>query len=103
MFASASVTPRSSAQSVARDAGEADDRVEDDVRLAPLEQLDRVAADLDVLDAVRGRERPSSGVEPDIRAQSSSSGCAATTSIACRPIEPVAPSSATRLTRAKHA
>ncbi len=37
-------------------AGEADDGVEDDVRLAPLEQLDRVAADLDVLDAVLRRE-----------------------------------------------
>ena len=38
------------------DAGEADDRVEDDVRLAPLEELDGVAADLGVLDAVLGRE-----------------------------------------------
>ena len=35
---------------------EADDGVEDDVGLAALEQLDRVAADLDVLDAVLRRE-----------------------------------------------
>ena len=38
------------------DAGEADDRVEDDVGLARVEELGGVAADLDVLDAVRGRE-----------------------------------------------
>ena len=36
--------------------------------------------------------------EPDARAQSSSSGFRSTTSIACRPIEPVAPSSAIRFT-----
>ena len=45
----------------------------------------------------------SRGVEPDWSAHSSRSGCAATTSIACRPIEPVAPSRATRLTGAKDA
>ena len=39
------------------DAGEADDRVEDDVRLAGVEERGGGAADLDVLDAVRGRER----------------------------------------------
>ena len=38
------------------DAGKADDRVEDDVRLAPLEELDGVAADLGVLDAELGRK-----------------------------------------------
>ncbi len=45
------------------DAREADDRVQDDVGLAPLEQRDRVAADLDVLERVLGgkpveRRRP---------------------------------------------
>ena len=39
------------------DAGEADDRVEHDVRLARLEQRRGGAADLDVLDAVGSRER----------------------------------------------
>ena len=39
------------------DAREADDGVEDDVGRAPLEERDGIAADLDVLDAVRGRER----------------------------------------------
>ena len=39
-----------------------------------------------------------SGVEPDWSAHSSSSGCAATISIACRPIDPVAPRIATRFT-----
>src|SRR4051794_17456349 len=38
----------------------------------------------------------SSGDEPDATAQSSSSGCASTISIAWRPIEPVAPRRATR-------
>ena len=46
MFASARSTPRSSVHSVAGQAREADDGVEDDVRLGPLEQLDEVAADL---------------------------------------------------------
>ena len=50
------------------DAGEADDRVEDDVRLAPLEELDRVAADLDVLDSERCRPAQSSGVDRNRRA-----------------------------------
>ena len=73
------------------EAGEADDRVEDDVRLGALEQLGQVAADLRVSGA-----SPSIGCEPDDAATSSSSGCAAMISSACRPIEPVAPSSATR-------
>ena len=38
------------------DAGEPDDRVQDDIRLAPLEEGHRVAADLDVVDLVLGRE-----------------------------------------------
>jgi hypothetical protein len=54
------------------DAGEPDDRVEDDVGLAALEQLERIAADLRVLDAVF-LGSASSGVEPDWSAQSSSS------------------------------
>src|SRR5438309_6723931 len=40
----------------------------------------------------------SSDVEPDAAAQSSSSGCASTISIAWRPIDPVAPRRATRFT-----
>ena len=38
------------------DAGEADDGVEDDVRLGRLEQPSQLAADLDVLDGMGGRE-----------------------------------------------
>jgi hypothetical protein len=38
------------------DAGEADDRVQHDVRLRPLQQLGQVASDLGVRDAVLGRE-----------------------------------------------
>ena len=39
------------------DAGEADDGVEDDVRLGRLEQAGQVAARLNVVDGMRGRER----------------------------------------------
>ena len=46
LFASARVTPRSSAQSVARTPAKPTIRVQDDVRLARLEQRARVAADL---------------------------------------------------------
>ena len=46
-----------------------------------------------------GASTSSSGDEPEAAAQSSSPGCASTISIACRPIEPVAPSRATRFTR----
>ena len=46
MFASASVTPRSSAHNVAPHAREADHGVQDDVRLGALEELGQVAADL---------------------------------------------------------
>ena len=56
MFASASVTPCSSAHRVASHAGETDDRVEHDVRLARLEQRRGRPADLHVLDAVRRRQ-----------------------------------------------
>ena len=70
-------------------AGEADDRVQHDVGLRRLEQLRQVAAGLDVRRDVRRR-----GVVPDAAAHSSSSGCASITSSACRPIDPVAPSSA---------
>ena len=99
LFASASVTPRSSAQSVAPTPGEADDRVQDDVRLGALEQLREVAADLACRRRARG-ELPSRSAATRTRERtSSSSGFRSTTSIACRPIEPVAPSSATRFTR----
>ena len=46
LLASASVTPRSSAHIVAGQAGEAERRVQDDVRLRALQELGRVAADL---------------------------------------------------------
>ena len=59
MFASARSTPRSSAQKVAGQAREADDRVQDDVRLRSLQQLGQVAADLrerrEVVDRCRAR------------------------------------------------
>ena len=54
------------------DAGEADDGVEHDVRLGPLEQLGRVAADL----RQRRRSAARSSVEPDAAATSSSAGVA---------------------------
>ena len=73
--------------------GEADDRVQDDVRLGPLEQLGQVAARPG--SAARARR---SACEPDAAATSSRPGCASTISIAWRPIEPVAPIRATRFT-----
>ena len=73
------------------DAGEADDGVQHDVGLRPLEQLGQVAADLlerrvDVVERCRAARRGAE-LEP---------GCASMISIAWRPIEPVAPSRATR-------
>ena len=59
MFASASVTPCSSAHIVGARPGEADDGVQDDVRLGPLEQLGQVAAGLgqrrEAVDRLRAR------------------------------------------------
>ena len=52
------------------DAGEADDRVQDEVGLRVLEELGEVAADLRVLDAVSAASS-SSGWEPDASAHSS--------------------------------
>ncbi len=96
LFASASVTPRSSAQSVAgrpakpttafrTRSGSA--RSSSSVRSPPT--------------WVSGA-RPSIGVEPDAAATSSSSGCASTISTAWRPIEPVAPRSAIRASSRAH-
>ena len=98
LLASASVTPRSSAQSV-----------------APTPAKPTIAFRTTSGAAVSSRpvtspptcvcatpcSRASSvrSDEPAARAQSSSSGFRSTTSIACRPIEPVAPSSAIRFTR----
>ena len=65
------------------DAGEAHDGVEDDVRLGRLEQPGQLAADLDVLDGMGGRE-PESRCEPDASAQSSRPGCLSMTAIAWR-------------------
>src|SRR5581483_11607551 len=97
LFASASVTPRSSAHSVAR------------MPAKPTIALSTTSGSDASSRAVgspptwtcatpRGAASSSSGVPPDISAQSSSRGCASTISIACRPIEPVAPSRAIRLT-----
>ena len=93
MFASASVTPCSSAHIVGDEPGEADDRVQDDVGLGPLEQVGRVSPGLR-----QRREARRSAASPEVAATSSSSGCASITSIAWRPIEPVAPSRAIRFT-----
>ncbi len=95
LLASARSMPCSSVQSVAGQPGEADDGVQHDVGLGFLQELREVAADLrQRREAVLQWRR-----EPEAAAQSSSSGCASITSSACRPIDPVAPSSATRLTR----
>ena len=78
------------------EAGEADDGVEDDVGLRALEQLGEVAADLRQrrVDVVERRRAGGGG------ARARAPGCASTISIAWRPIEPVAPSRATRFTGA---
>ncbi len=98
LFASASVTPRSSAQSVAptpanpttafstRSGSEASSSA---VRSPPTCTCSTPSCDA----------TSSSGCEPDARAQTVSSGFAAITSSACRPMDPVAPSRATRLSR----
>ena len=79
-----------------RQAGEADDRVQHDVRLGPLEQLVEVAADLrqrrEPVDRLRAGGR---GDELELRAAPRS------ISSAWRPIEPVAPSRAIRFTCSK--
>ena len=78
------------------DAGEADDRVEDDVRLARVEEVGTPSRRPG---RARRRERRRARRAAACRtcsAQSSSSGFAPTISIACAPIEPVAPRRATR-------
>src|SRR3954452_2325330 len=91
LFASARSTPRSSAQSVAWTPAK------------PTTELRTTSGCARSRSAVRspptsfsGTSTSSSGVEPEAAAHSSSSGCASTISIAWRPINPVAPSSATR-------
>ena len=81
------------------DAGEADDGVQDEVGLGRLEELDDVAADLDVLDAELGCERGRAAASPTRARRPRSSGFAAITSSAWRPMDPVAPSRAIRLSR----
>ena len=73
------------------DPGEADDRVEDDVGLGPLEQLGRVTAHLGQRREPVDRRRARRGCD-ELQL-----GLAATISRAWRPMEPVAPSSATRV------
>ena len=71
-------------------AGEADDRVQDDIRLGAVEQLGEVAPDLG-----ERRETRRRAASPTLRHELEP-GVASTISIAWRPIEPVAPSRATR-------
>ena len=71
--------------------GEAERRVEDDVGLGALEQLGRVAADLRQRREAVDRRRAGGGGDELER------GVAAITSTAWRPIDPVAPRSATRV------
>ena len=71
--------------------GEAERRVEDDVRLRTLEQLGRVASDLRQRGEPVDRRRARRGRDELQR------GFPAITSIAWRPIDPVAPRSATRV------
>ena len=73
LFASASVTPRSSAQSVASTPAKPTIAFSTTSGSARVEQRSGRAADLDVPHAVRAA-RSSSGCEPDMSAQSSSSG-----------------------------
>ena len=80
------------------DACEAHDGVQDEVGLGCVEKLREIAPDADVLDAERPA-RSSRGCDPDARAQTVSSGVAAITSSACRPMDPVAPSRAIRRSR----
>ena len=91
LFASARSTPRSSAQSVAW------------IPAKPTTAFSTTSGCARSSSSVRspptclsGASTSSSGAEPLAAAQSSSPGCASTISIAWRPIEPVAPSKATR-------
>ena len=71
---------------------EADDGVQDDVRLGTLEQRREVAADL------RQRRQPVDRRRSGRRRDELELGVRVTISRACRPIEPVAPRRATRFT-----
>ncbi len=97
LFASASVTPRSSAHSVAPTPAKpttafrtrsGSDASRSSVRSPPTWTCSTPSS----------AASSSSGCDPDASAQSSRSGCSATISSACLPMEPVAPSSAIRLT-----
>src|SRR4029079_9266754 len=91
LFASARSTPCSSAQSVAWTPAKPTTALRTTSGCARSSRSVRSPPT-----SFSGASTSSSGVEPDAAAQSSSSGCASTISIAWRPIEPVAPSSATR-------
>src|SRR5919198_5688012 len=90
LFASASVTPFSSAQSVAGSPAK------------PTTALSTTSGRARSSSSVRSPPtwvsgaRPSTGCDPEAAATSSSPGLDSTISTACRPIEPVAPSRATR-------
>ena len=102
LFASARVTPCSSAQSVARMPAKPTMALSTTSGLLRSSSCDGSPPTW-TCSTPCSAASASRGVEPDWSAQSSSSGCLTTTSMACRPIEPVAPSRATRLTCAKDA
>ena len=81
------------------DACEADDGVQDEVGLGRVEQLGEVASDLDVLDAETPQRRRRAAASRTRARTRVSSGFAAITSSAWRPMDPVAPSRAIRLSR----
>ena len=90
LFASASVTPRSSAQSVAWMPAKPT------IALRTTSGCVRSSTSVASPPTCVTGASPSIGVEPDVAATSSSSGFAAITSSAWRPIEPVAPRTAIR-------
>ena len=82
------------------DACEADDGVEHEVGLAASRTCVRSPPTW-TCSTPRSDASSSSGCDPDASAHTVSSGFAATTSSACRPMDPVAPSRAIRLSRTR--
>ncbi len=97
LFASASVTPCSSAQSVARTPAKPTIAFRTTSGSAASSSA-TVSPPTATCSTSWARASSASSVEPEARAQSSSSGCRSITAIAWRPIDPVAPRRATRRT-----
>ena len=97
LFASASVTPCSSAHRVAPTPAKPTTAFSTRSGSRGFQERGQVTADLDVLDAVLRRASSSSGCEPEASANNLELRVTSTISSACRPIEPVAPSNAIRL------